>query len=235
MYRTVSDEADRMDRTVGDEADSMNRTVGVDMESETDSVIHGTDENDICCVVLAAGLSRRMGCDKLLLPLGASALLEKTLDAVSAAGSGRTIVVYHQDEIRSLAECRGFGAVFNGHPEEGQSLSVRLGLEACGRCRGWLFVNGDMPFLTASTIRKLLDLAAGEDKILVPLYGDHPGPPVYFPYRFRRELMALTGDIGGRSVYRRHPEDVLYVAADPAQGQDIDTPEDYAHVTGGEA
>ena len=60
------------------------------------------------------------------------------------------------------------------------------------------------------------------------------GQPVYFPAAFKAELLALTGDHGGRTIIRNHPDRVCYVPIDNIrQGVDVDTPEGYEKVKRG--
>ena len=97
-----------------------------------------------------------------------------------------------------------------------------------------MFFNGDMPWLKSDTIEKLLEYADAAH-IVVPRYGSRPGQPVYFPAAFKAELLALTGDHGGRSIIRNHPDRVCYVPIDNIrQGVDVDTPEGYEKVKGGD-
>jgi len=54
------------------------------------------------------------------------------------------------------------------------------------------------------------------------------GHPVIFHKRYRKELMNLRGDVGGRTVVDRHPEEVKVVPV-KSEGvvKDVDTWQDY--------
>ena len=61
----------------------------------------------------------------------------------------------------------------------------------------------------------------------MPRCDGRPQSPCIFPAAFREELTGITGDRGGRQVYQRHPEAVVF--CDFSSGQeflDIDTIED---------
>lgn len=193
--------------------------------------------NDITAIVLASGLSRRMGCNKLLLNFNGIPMISHVLKLLKDFDFREVLVVTGYSEIEQIARMFDYRSVLNDHPEIGQSHSVVLGVTASPDSGGWLFFNGDMPQLKAGTVRKILDTAEenkseSREKIVVPRYGGSPGQPVYFPSAFYGELTALTGDQGGRQVIRRHSSDVYYVDIEEAeQGMDIDTPEDLTRIS----
>lgn len=188
--------------------------------------------NQVTAVVLASGFSKRMGNNKLLLPIGGKPMIEHVFEAVCQADFAETIVVTAYDAIAEMADLYGFKVVRNKHPEKGQSYSVVLGVAETLQSDGWMFFNGDMPWLQADTIEILLRQVASE-RIVVPKYGESPGQPVYFSAAYREELLSLTGDHGGRTIMRSHPENICYVSIDQLrQGMDIDTPESYEKAKG---
>lgn len=190
--------------------------------------------NNITAVVLASGLSKRMGCNKLLLEIDGSPMIMHILKLLKDFDFREVLVVTGYSEIIRMAGQLGYRNVFNDAPETGQSHSVVLGVAASPESEGWLFINGDMPHLQGGTIQTILDMAGEKNrertpKIIVPRYEGRPGQPVYFPAFFYKELMALTGNGGGRQIIGRHPSEVIYIdIADSIQGVDVDTPEDYA-------
>ena len=108
------------------------------------------------CVVMAAGLSSRYGANKLLERLEGRSLIERTLEAVPLEAFSAAAVVAWHPEILGLAERRGFLAVENDRPQDGASRTVRLGLEAVGRCDGALFLVADQPRLRRGSILAVL-------------------------------------------------------------------------------
>lgn len=183
-------------------------------------------------VILASGFSRRMGSNKLLLPIDGKAMISHVFEAVQQADFNQRLVVTSYDEIVQMAVSYGFQFIKNRHPEIGQSHSVVLGVSATQQSDGWMFLNGDMPWLRADTINTLLEYA-DQTHVIVPKYGESPGQPVYFPAAYKAELMALTGDHGGRTIIRSHPECVTYVPiSNIGQGMDVDTPECYEKAKG---
>ncbi|MCP4715438.1 MAG: NTP transferase domain-containing protein, partial [Deltaproteobacteria bacterium] len=69
------------------------------------------------------------------------------------------------------------------------------------------------------------------DMIIVSVYDERRGNPVLFPKSMRSDLLALTGDSGGRQIMAHMPERVIELAFDDAgAGIDIDTPESYSRI-----
>ncbi|HEX6960549.1 MAG TPA: NTP transferase domain-containing protein, partial [Lacipirellula sp.] len=60
-------------------------------------------------IVPAAGVSARMGAHKLLLPWGASTVIEQVLAAWRASRVGRIVVVARADDEPLLDRCRKMG------------------------------------------------------------------------------------------------------------------------------
>jgi molybdenum cofactor cytidylyltransferase len=110
------------------------------------------------------------------------------------------------------------------------STSIRRGLQAIHpRNDGILIALGDQPFLKTRTINVLIrTFAQGKGGIIVPSFRGRRGHPVIFHKRYRKELLNLKGDVGGRSVIERYPKDVITVRV-KSEGvvKDINTWQDY--------
>ncbi len=187
-------------------------------------------------IILASGLSRRMGSDKLLLPVDGIAIVERVMQAADASLLDDIIVVYQNPVVRKFAERYRIRQVYNPDAALGQSASVKAGvLAALPQTQAYMFLTGDQPRLDTATINLLI--AAWQylkDHIIIPVYGGRRGSPVIFPSRFREHLLALEGDTGGRAVIEQAPEIVhcIYMP-DADAGIDIDTPEEYEYCTHG--
>ena len=181
----------------------------------------------IGCVLMAAGYGCRFGGNKLTAELeGGETLIDCALSAIPADKLDRVIVVTQYPRVEALAKKYGFTSLYNPHPERGQSESIRLGLAALQDCDAVLFQVADQPKLQKETVAQLIDFAElHPDRIVGLGHNGRRGNPCLFPARFFRELMALTGDHGGRSVILNHEEDLLLMEVSPAQLIDIDTPE----------
>jgi molybdenum cofactor cytidylyltransferase len=132
--------------------------------------------------------------------------------------------------IKDVFRGRKIKLVTNPHPEGGMSTSMRRGLQAIhASSQGILIALGDQPFLKTRTIDVLIrNFAQGKGGIIVPSFRGRRGHPVIFHKRYRKELLNLRGDVGGKSVLERYPKDVITVPV-RSEGvvKDINTWQDY--------
>ena len=186
------------------------------------------DKRTVSCVLLAAGAGSRFGGGKLLAEFDGKRLFERAMNALPTERFVRVAVVSGCEDILAESERRGFLAVRNDAPEQGVSLSIRLGLESARPCSAVLFLVGDQPLLTKESVRRILEAgAARPEKIIVPEAPDgRLGNPCLFPAAFFPELSALEGDRGGKRVIRAHPEVLFTVPLPEEELFDTDTKEE---------
>lgn len=187
----------------------------------------------IAALVLAAGLARRMGRDKLVLPLKGKPLVRWAVEAlrpwvddlVVVAGPGEAAV---REALADLP----VRIVSNPSPERGQGSSIAIGIAALRpETRAVLIALGDQPELPAEVIPRLLAAWRRSGKaIAAPVYRGTQAPPVLFDASVFPELAALGGDTGARVVVDARPERVEFVPVDATPPPDVDTPEDYARL-----
>ncbi len=189
------------------------------------------------------------GQHKLLLPLGGRPVLIHVLETALASQARPIILVlgHRADEVRSQVAAHiqqhDISIIENPNYRQGMSTSLHMGLHALTNIRdnnrqnvdlptSTVILLGDQPLMTASIIDSLIATRATSGKsIIVPLYHGKRGNPVLFAADLFPELMAVTGDEGGRSVIMRHPQDVATVEVSEATASsDIDTWEAYQQV-----
>src|SRR5438093_3012580 len=133
----------------------------------------------IAGIVLAAGLSRRMGQPKLLLPLAGRAVVRHATERLLTAGLDPVIVVVgaEREAIESALDGLPVRIAVNPRPEAGQAGSVRSGIESVPpEVEGALVALGDQPFVAPHVIARLLDaLRASGKSIAAPRYRDGLG------------------------------------------------------------
>lgn len=178
------------------------------------------------CVVMAAGSGRRFGSNKLAAGLDGRSLILRALEAVPARQLSRVVVVTQYPQILRLAGRFRFSALYNDHPEDGVSRTIRMGLTALRDCDGVLFLVSDQPLLRQESVAALVRLwQTCPDRIAALGHGGRRGNPCLFPARFFPELMALAGDQGGSAVIRRHTDALTLLEISPEELVDTDTPE----------
>ncbi|MBI2543995.1 MAG: nucleotidyltransferase family protein [Candidatus Rokubacteria bacterium] len=163
----------------------------------------------IAGIVLAAGLSLRMGRAKLLLDWGGKPVVRRVVEQVKAGGVDEVVVVLGR-------EAQGIREALCGVAARGPGVSAAL------------IALGDQPALPPEVIPRLLQTFRETAKAIVaPLYRGVQGNPVLFAAAVFPELRALTGDRGARSVVEKDPPRVALVSFDLPMPADLDTFEDY--------
>jgi molybdenum cofactor cytidylyltransferase len=196
----------------------------------------------VAAVVLAAGMSRRMGENKLLVPVEGRPMIARVVGALAASPAAQVVVVVGHEADRVRAALAGVGerVRFVDSPDYalGLSASLRAGIAALGPdVDAALVCLGDMPWVAARHVSALIDAfdpAAGRT-ICVPLFQGKRGNPVLWAARHFAEMQGLSGDVGARELIERHADAVCAVAVDDAAVTvDIDTREALAALTKGE-
>ena len=112
----------------------------------------------IGCVIMASGLARRFGSNKLLADFGGRPLLSRALDATDTPQLACRIVVTRSAEVETL--CQTLGVACLRHALPGRNDTVRLGLEALLTLQpglaGCIFLPGDQPLLRRETVEALV-------------------------------------------------------------------------------
>ena len=180
------------------------------------------------CVVMAAGDSKRFKGNKLLALYDGRMLIERALQAVPDKEFHRVVVVSQYPEILDMAKRYGFVPVLNNAPEEGVSLTIRLGLDALGKVDGAMFMVADQPLLTKSSVEAEIDFFKREPTgITAMAYGKRRGNPAIFPKDLFVELRELRGDVGGSMVICAHPDKLrLYQIEEELELCDTDSVEE---------
>jgi len=184
----------------------------------------------IAAVVLAAGLARRMGSNKLLAPIDGVPMVARVVDAALASQARPVVVVTGNEADRVKQALKGRDVAFVHNPDfaEGLSSSVKRGIAAVpGTCDGALVCLGDMPRVTSADLDRLIATFNPVEgrAICVPVRDGKRGNPVLWARRFFGEMQELAGDVGAKHLIGAHGEAVAEVTME-GDGVliDIDTP-----------
>jgi molybdenum cofactor cytidylyltransferase len=185
---------------------------------------------DVKMIVLAAGLSTRMGRQKLLLPFGGSTVVETVLGNVHEAGFSRVCAVFSKVTAAKIAAPEWLQILVNEAPERGQSSSMLIGLDSLAEGEDFCLMLGDLPLaqprdlaLLAETFRKL---PAGKT-VLTPSREGRFGHPMFYRSIWKERFRSASGDVGGRKILSRYEDEIVRVEAPDGHFRDLDTPEDY--------
>ncbi|MCL5290342.1 MAG: nucleotidyltransferase family protein [Bacillota bacterium] len=183
----------------------------------------------ISAVILAAGLSRRMGRPKQFLKLGTKTLLEHVVENTLQSKVSETIVVTgaHQREIKQVLAGYDVNLAHNPRYEEGQGTSVAAGAAAVSpHARGILFLLVDQPFICPQIINRMVDTFTNTGAPIVR--SGETGHPVLFDITLKEQLVQLSGDAGGRQIINKYRDRLIKLCVCPYQlSMDIDTEKEY--------
>lgn len=185
-------------------------------------------------VVLAAGQSQRFGdADKLLADLDGRPVVAHAAETLTGSTAGRVAAVVDPDSAVPEALPEGVTVVRNPDAAAGQATSVRRGV-AWARDReadAVVFALGDLPRVDPGTADRLVAAwRAGEGSALAAGHEGQRGNPVLFDASHFDALAAVTGDTGGREVFRSATSNAVVETGDPGVVADVDTPADLERV-----
>lgn len=191
----------------------------------------------VAAVVLAAGLSTRMGGrPKGLLPYDdRDTFVTRIIRTFNEAGVGDVVVVVGHEGARVGESVRRSGlsarVVTNPDYERGQFTSVLAGLEAVSRpgVGGFLLALVDAPLFSAETVRQVVArFEQTGSPVVRAVRGPEHGHPVLIARALFDALRQADPALGAKPIVRGHVSQAGDVEVDDAGAFiDIDTPEDY--------
>lgn len=195
----------------------------------------------VTAIVLAAGLSRRMGkANKLLQEIDGRPMIRRVVQQVLEAPFEQVIVVlgYEWEAVDQALGNLPVERVVNRQFEEGLGASVRAGIAAVRPGHAAVICLGDMPEVSATELSALIHAYNEEPSYMAyrPYFQGKPGNPVLWSPPCLVLLGQLKGDEGARHLLQEQAHEVLPVTVDnDGVLLDIDTPEQLAafNVLGG--
>jgi molybdenum cofactor cytidylyltransferase len=192
----------------------------------------------ISAILLGAGESKRMKVNKLSLPWGRETVFEHCFNTLLRSKVREIIVVLNKQneemkdwfDKRSASTTKKVKVTVNPRYKRGMSTSIHKGLLVMDpRSEGILISLGDQPFLKTRTINVLLRaFQQRKGGIVVPSFQGMKGHPVIFHRMFRKELLKLRGDTGGKPILLKYSKQIKTL---PVRSggviKDIDTREAY--------
>ena len=191
-------------------------------------------EETICGLVLAAGLSRRMGEFKPLLPFRGKTLIENTIDSILSSGAHQVVVVtgHRADELEAILGEKYESRVILTRNREFATTdmlhSIQIGCEAMPECDAFFLLPGDMPVVEPATFRKVLAQRDGTLGVIFPTLDGYRKHPPLVDYRLIPQILGFHGEGGLRRFWQEQEDLITTVAVDDVGvWMDLDTQEDY--------
>jgi molybdenum cofactor cytidylyltransferase len=192
---------------------------------------------DTAAIVLAAGASRRMGRNKLLLDLDGEPLVRRAVRRALEAGLSPVVVVVGHEPERVRAALADLPCIFATNPGAAvdASDSLHRGIEALpATVDAAVVVLADMVEVSAEMLRSISEVPRGGDALVVASrYGEVVAPPVRFHRSLFPEVLAFSGEGCVRAMVGRHPSETVYLDWEPEALTDVDTADDWTRYRAG--
>ena len=189
-------------------------------------------------IVLAAGLSRRMGIEnKLLLPFQGKTIIETTIANILKADIGEVIVVvgHEAEKVKAVIENYPLSIIENPDFEMGMTTSIQTGIRTSPNS-AYMICLSDMVLIEPEEYRFLvqqfLESYKQDEKVIVlPVFEGKRGNPVIFSSFYKKDILDTTDTEGCRSVVQVHKKHVKLIEM-PTNHilQDVDFKEDYERI-----
>ena len=192
-------------------------------------------EETITGILLAAGLSTRMGTPKQLLPFGNSTIIETVIDNLLRSKlDGVIVVIGHQaDLIRLTIKSKPIQITFNPNYHDGMLSSAQCGIRSLPKSSVAIAITlVDQPLITPDLIDIVIAAHHGNNYgITIPKFNNQRGHPAIFDRQYTEEILELDQYSGGlRSILQIHADDIFHVQVNSDRIlQDIDEKADYKY------
>lgn len=202
----------------------------------------------LSAIVLAAGLSSRMGIEnKLLLPFQGKTILETTISNIIEADIGEVIVVvgHEAEKVKAILKNYPLSIIENLDYQRGMTTSIQAGIRSTQNSKpktqnsGYMICLSDMVLIEPYEYQFLAQqfLQTDDEKAIIqPVFKEKRGNPVIFS-NFYKSAILETADTDGtsrdyregcRSIVQAHKKHVKLVEMPTSHVlQDVDFKADY--------
>lgn len=192
-------------------------------------------------IVLAAGLSNRMGTPKMVLPWGDKTVIEHVVCQLAEAGVEDVVVITGstRQPVEEALKEQKVRTVFNPDYANGEMLvSLQVGIRSMqADTTAFLLALGDQPQIQSGIIAQILAVYSTRSgshpgtqagSLIIPSYQMRRGHPWLVGRELWNDVLSLTPPDTLRTFIKRSTAHIQYVQVDsPSILQDLDTPEDY--------
>lgn len=184
----------------------------------------------IGAIIVAAGMSSRMGNFKPMLSIGSISIAQRIIATFQQAGITNIAIVTGYNANILEKHLANSGVIFLRNEDYANSHmfdSAKIALQYMrGKCDKVFFTPVDIPLFTANTVNALMQSDA---EISIPTYkGEETGHPILISNTAIDKILKDSGREGLRGIINNGSLDVCTVSVDDAGIlHDADTPEDY--------
>lgn len=188
-------------------------------------------------VIVAAGMSRRMGEFKPLLMIHNKTMIEQSIDSMLASGVKQITLVlgYRAEEIEKVLKSAGYtnkqvNIVYNREYENTEMIdSIKIGVKNLKKCDAFYLLPGDMPAISVSTFLKVRkSMEENKCRIVFPTIEGYRKHPPLISYQCVEEILCFSQEGGLRELWRTMESDILTVPVDDKGcSMDVDTKPQY--------
>ena len=188
----------------------------------------------IGCVIMASGVSKRFGANKLLTEFQGKSLIQRTLELTDGNLFEKRLVLTRTPEAAEMCERQNVSVICHNLSERREA--IKLGVDVMSEMDGILFCPCDQPLLSRESLSRMVKvfreemgekMTAAEKWILRLSCENEVGAPVLFGSKYFEELKNLPEHCGGSWLIKKYPENLVKIpAVHKLELFDIDTKED---------
>lgn len=183
-------------------------------------------------IIVAAGMSSRMGEFKPMLELGGSTVIKQVIHTLKQAGADPIVVIVgnHAQELSAHLAEEKVTCLNNKNYDSNEMLdSIKIGMHyLVGKCDAVLFTPADIPLFKTETVESLMKSGA---EIAKPVCDGIGGHPLYMKTSLIPSMLTYNGSEGLKGALAPHWDKMIRIqVSDEGILYDADTPEDYQKI-----
>ncbi len=189
--------------------------------------------NDVAAIILAAGLSERMGAFKPLLPFGPRTVIETCIENLRDGGIETIVIVLGQgpraEDLKDCLKNARVSLAINPDPGSEMSDSIACGVRQLPEGTKAVIINPvDHAAVPAEVVGALVREWKQGARLVKPTWRERGGHPVLVDLGFRDELLGLDATSGLKAFFSVHQDEVRRMPVDSNYiARDMDTWDDY--------
>jgi len=184
---------------------------------------------NLAVLILAAGISSRLGEPKQLVKYKDKTLLENAcIKALKVSENVFVVLGANYDECKKEIENLDVNIIENKNYKDGLSTSIKEGILNLNNYDKTLIMLCDQPFISTSHLQKLIEKSKKSEKIVCSFYKNDVAVPAIFPKKYYFDLFELSGDKGAKLTIKKFGSDSIVL--EDSFAVDIDKQEDKRHL-----